>query len=105
MIIGVNGKKIDVKEYGCAVQGLMPGRIPPSVNIFARVTASCQARCPFCSNAGQTQPKHTFDIDKLTAFVEELEKGGVMVNKVNNRRRTFPCFCFDRVHSGSFFIK
>ena len=83
MVISVNGKKIDVKEYGCAVQGLVPGRIPPSVNIFAKVTASCQAHCPFCSNAGHIQPKNTFDIDKLASFVEELEKGGVKVNKVN----------------------
>ena len=83
MIVNVNRKSLDIKEYGCRVPGLMPSRIPPSVNIFAKVTASCQAHCPFCSNAGQAPSQQTFDIEKLVSFVEELETGGVKVNKVS----------------------
>lgn len=83
MIIDVNGKKIDVKEYGCSMPGISRGRIPHSVNIFTKVTAGCQARCPFCSNAGTVPLRKPFDIGKLSAFVTELMENGVLVNKVN----------------------
>ncbi len=83
MVIDVNGKKIDVKEFGCSMPGIGPRRIPPSVNIFAKVTAGCQARCPFCSNADSAHIRKAFDIEKLCAFVKELQENGVIVNKVN----------------------
>ena len=83
MIIEVNGKKIDVKEYGCSMPGLAPGLIPHSVNIFAKVTSGCQARCPFCSNADTVPLRKAFDINKLSAFARELMENGVIVNKVN----------------------
>lgn len=83
MIIYINGKKIDIKEYGCNMLGLSPSRIPHSVNIFVKVTAGCQAHCPFCSNAGSSPLKKAFNIDKLTDFIKELQESGVVVNRVS----------------------
>lgn len=83
MIVIINGKKIDVKEYGCSMPGIPPRKIPPSVNIFAKVTAGCQAHCPFCSNAGTVPQRKPFNVEKLAEFVSELRENGIIVNKVN----------------------
>lgn len=83
MLIEINGKKIDVKEYGCRMGDIPPRKISPSVNIFTKVTGGCPARCRFCSNAGAEHVAARYDVDKLASFASELQQQGVIVNKIN----------------------
>lgn len=83
MVLDVNGKRIDVKEYGCRMGDIPARKVIPSVNIFTKVTGGCPAGCLFCSNAGAEHVSSNYDIDKLAAFSEELMAAGVEVHRLN----------------------
>lgn len=83
MILDVNGKKIDVKEYGCRLGDIPARKVIPSVNIFTKVTGGCPAKCLFCSNAGAEHVASQYDIEKLAAFSQELMDSGVEVHRLN----------------------
>ncbi len=76
-------KDIEIKEYGC-MRGHSPAnRIPRSVNIFIKVTNACNARCRFCSNAGNRDVVAPFDHKKLWQVVDELRRLNILVNRIN----------------------
>ncbi|MDY5043578.1 MAG: radical SAM protein, partial [Candidatus Cryptobacteroides sp.] len=83
MILDVNGKKIDVKEYGCRMGDIPARKVIPSVSIFTKVTGGCPAGCLFCSNAGAEHVASSYDIEKLAAFSQELMDAGVEVHRLN----------------------
>lgn len=76
------GHPIQIKTLGCRHDDEPAIPIPPSVNIFVKVTNGCNAHCRFCSNAGV---KHVngFNIDKLHAIIEESLNAGLTVNRLN----------------------
>lgn len=76
------GKPIAVKTMGCNHEGCVGLPIPPSVNLFVKVTDGCNAHCAFCSNANA--PATTgFDKDKLFKAVDEVLKQGLIINRIN----------------------
>lgn len=81
-IYSIFGKDIHIKEYGCTQEGIAAQPIPPSVNIFVKVTNGCNARCRFCSNAGSAAVGN-FDIGKLLSAIEEVKDKGILVNRLN----------------------
>lgn len=87
MKVSLFGKEIGIKEYGCAHGSTPPQPIPPSVNLFVKVTDGCNARCPFCSNASNKyhgcHSDKTFDHGKLWQIVDELIAKGIIVNRLN----------------------
>lgn len=77
------GKSIQLKKTGCNRLGV-PGRpIQPSVNLFVKVTDSCNAHCLFCSNAGRPACSGRFDLDKLVRIIREIQAQGIYLNRVN----------------------
>ena len=66
------GRNILIKRVGCGNGDSMGAPIPPSLNLFVKVTNGCNANCLFCSNAGHTQERHQFDVDKLFACIDEI---------------------------------
>lgn len=76
-------KEIGIKRLGCK-HGSHPGHpIPPSVNIFVKVTNGCNACCAFCSNGGCKNTSKAFDHDKLWRIVDELQNRHIIVNRLN----------------------
>ncbi len=73
---------IAIKERGCNHDDCPGAPIPPSVNLFVKVTNGCNAHCLFCSNA---DAPHTgeFDINKLFRIIEEIKKRGIILNRLN----------------------
>lgn len=76
------GKPILLKTHGCNHDDCQGRPIPPSVNIFVKVTNGCNAHCAFCSNAG-AEPINGFDIQKLERIITEIKAQGIFVNRVN----------------------
>ena len=76
------GKPIAIKTKGCNHDGYEGGPIPPSVNLFVKITNNCNALCPFCSNAGYRSTS-VFDVDKLFMIIEELLSSQIMINRLN----------------------
>ena len=72
-----------LKDLGCAQQDIPARHIPPSVNLFVKVTNGCNARCLFCSNAGSPAISTPFDVDKLFEMVTMLQEKDVHVNRIN----------------------
>ena len=66
-----------LKDLGCAQQDIPARHIPPSVNLFVKVTNGCNARCLFCSNAGSPAISTPFDVDKLFEMVTMLQEKDV----------------------------
>lgn len=76
-------KEIEIKRFGCK-HGSHPAQpIPPSVNIFIKVTNGCNACCAFCSNRNSKGTSAAFDHDKLWRIVDELKDRRIIVNRVN----------------------
>lgn len=76
------GKSIAVKTLGCNHEGFVGLPIPPSVNLFVKVTDGCNAHCAFCSNANA--PATTgFDVEKLFMVIDEILKQGIILNRIN----------------------
>lgn len=77
------GKPIQLKRFGCYV-GNSPGMpIPPSVNLFVKVTDRCNAHCAFCSNGSQHNYNTAFDTDKLFRCVDEILSNRIILNRLN----------------------
>ena len=77
------GRNILIKRVGCGKGDSMGVPIPPSLNLFVKVTNGCNANCPFCSNAGHTQERHLFDVDKLFACIDEILNQRIVLNRLN----------------------
>lgn len=76
-------KKIQLKEYGCYRGHAQANPIPKSVNLFVKVTNSCNAQCQFCSNGDCNGAITFFNHDKLWQVVDELLRQGISVNRIN----------------------
>ncbi len=76
------GKPIEVKRFGCRHGDVSGAPIPPSVNLFVKLTNGCNARCKFCSNA-QATATNKFDTDKLFRVIEELLESDIALNRLN----------------------
>ncbi len=74
---------ISIKRRGCNYGSQPSTMIPPSVNLFVKVTNGCNAHCAFCSNAGCGGISAEFDYDKLWRIVDELRANKILVNRVN----------------------
>lgn len=83
MEVDLFDKTIYVKDLGCRYGSLSATRIPPSVNLFVKVTNGCNARCAFCSNMGYNPSNSEFDHNKLWCIIDELKSKGIFVNRVN----------------------
>jgi len=77
------GKEILVKKLGCNVMGESGKPIPPSVNLFVKVTKGCNASCLFCSNADSLDSNGKFNVDKLFEIINEVQQKNILVNRVN----------------------
>ena len=77
------GKEIQIKSFGCNCLDEPGQPVEPSVNLFVKVTKSCNARCLFCSNAETSMPNVPFNVPKLLEIVRRLEAAGIGVNRVN----------------------
>lgn len=81
-IFSIFGKNILVKGYGCAQDGIDAQPIPPSLNIFVKITHGCNARCRFCSNSGAAAVG-IFDVKKLLSAINEIKDHGIIINRLN----------------------
>lgn len=76
-------KEIEIKKLGCKHSTYPAHPIPPSVNVFIKVTNGCNAYCAFCSNGNCKNTGKTFDHDKLWRIVDELQNNNIIVNRLN----------------------
>jgi len=76
-------KVIFIKDVGCRYGSISATYIPPSVNLFVKVTNGCNARCAFCSNSVCTNSNAEFNHDKLWRIVDELRAKEILVNRIN----------------------
>lgn len=76
-------KHISIKDKGCMYGSLSASHIPPTVNLFVKVTNGCNAHCAFCSNGGCVGENVEFDHNKLWHIVDELQLNGIFVNRIN----------------------
>ena len=60
-----------IKKTSCNCADLPGHPIPPSVNLFVKVTKGCNAHCAFCSTAGCQSPTSLFDIEKMIRIIYE----------------------------------
>ena len=77
------GRNILIKRLGCRNGDSMGVPIPPSLNLFVKVTNACNANCSFCSNAVHTQERHLFDVDKLFECIDEIFNQRIILNRLN----------------------
>lgn len=77
------GKNVTLKTTGCSKANHTPERVYPAVNLFVKVTNSCNARCRFCSNGCNAGTNETFDYNRLWLLIDELRNRGVLVNRLN----------------------
>ena len=83
MEVSIFDKAIYIKDLGCGYGSLSATHIPPSVNLFVKVTNGCNARCEFCSNMGCNLSKSEFDYSKLWRIMDELQSKKIFVNRIN----------------------
>lgn len=83
MLITTFNKGISLKSVGCTHGSATPKPVSPSVNLFVRVTNTCNARCGFCSNAHHAGNKVNFNNDKLWEIVDALIENGIRINRIN----------------------
>lgn len=76
------GKDIQVKRIGCNIMNEPGHPVPPSINLFVKVTKMCNAHCLFCSNAG-SESVTVFDTEKLWTVIKEIRKTGIQLNRMN----------------------
>lgn len=76
------GKNIEIKSVGCNHDDIPGMPIPPSVNLFVKITNGCNAHCKFCSNAGN-KPISNFNTNKLINVIKEIESNHIIVNRIN----------------------
>ncbi len=80
--VNLFGKSIAIKAKGCNQDNYRGKEIPPSVNVFVKVTSLCNAHCLFCSNF-EASPIVEFDINKLFGIIDEIKKIGLKINRIN----------------------
>lgn len=62
----------------------IPGKpIAASVNLFVKVTNSCNSHCLFCSNASSLRTDKRFNVDKLFKVIREIKSKGIILNRIN----------------------
>lgn len=83
MLVPFCDKAIQVKDMGCAIGSFDARPIAPAVNLFVKVTDTCNARCCFCSNVKNVNAKGSFNVEKLWRIIRELQKNKIIVNRVN----------------------
>ena len=77
------GKEIQIKQISCNNADFSGSKIPPSVNIFVKVTNGCNCHCKFCSNADCSNSITNFDLRKLIEVIREIQNQGINVNRMN----------------------
>jgi len=77
------GKKVLIKQFGCNQSDISGDEIPSSVNIFVKVTKSCNARCLFCSNANTKEINGKFNLPKLLEIIQEFKNQNIIINRIN----------------------
>ena len=83
MEIKIFGKDLKIKSLGCSEGNSAPQHIPPSVNLFVKLTNSCNANCPFCSNSTEREEIINFDFVRFWILVDELIARGILINRIN----------------------
>jgi len=83
MNYSIFGKAIKIKQYGCNSLDIPAPCVPPSANIFVKVTNGCNAKCKFCSNSNTLLTPSNFDLQKLLAIVKEFQDNGIKINKIS----------------------
>ncbi|GAB1416935.1 hypothetical protein MASR2M117_23410 [Paludibacter sp.] len=76
-------KTIQIKQFGCSRSDIKGSKIPPSVNIFVKVTNGCNCHCQFCSNSKANSYITAFNLPKLVNIVQEIQNQGINVNRIN----------------------
>ena len=75
-------RQIELRHKGCSSRHRDGEELQPFVHIYAKMTAGCNARCPFCCNAGQPPEGPAWDADLLFHIISELESSGIRVTKL-----------------------
>ena len=75
-------RPIELRQYDCASPAHEPVSVSPFVNIYAKVTAGCNARCPFCCNASMPPEGPEWYVDKLFEIIREFEGRGIRVTRL-----------------------
>lgn len=83
MDVRLGNSILRLKDLGCVREDIPAQPIPPSVNLFVKVTNGCNARCLFCSNAGAESVSTRFNVDKLFEMVNILQERNIIVNRIN----------------------
>lgn len=83
MYFKILGKDVAIKSLGCNVNNTPPQPIPPCVNLYIKVTDSCNANCLFCSNSWERTKKVSFDFSRFWIFIDELINRGIIINRFN----------------------
>jgi molybdenum cofactor biosynthesis enzyme MoaA len=81
--MNIFGKEIQIKENGCNNVDFVGSKIPPSVNIFVKVTNGCNCHCQFCSNAKSNYSFTNFNLPKLLRIVQETQIKEIGINRIN----------------------
>lgn len=76
-------KEVQIKQFGCNYSDTNGIKIPPSVNIFVKVTNGCNAKCKFCSNSSKQPTTTKFDLPKLITIIKEFQNKGIKINRVS----------------------
>ena len=77
------GKELLIKQFGCNQSDVLGYKIPPSVNIFVKVTKGCNAKCLFCSNANTKDTTKKFNLPKLLSIIQEFQNQNIIINRIN----------------------
>ncbi len=75
-------RDIEQRKQSCASSTHPPKDIWPFVNIYAKVTAGCNAHCPFCCNAEMPPEGPDWDVDRLFDIIRELEHRGIRTTRL-----------------------
>lgn len=76
------GKEIQLRSHECSYCGLAQDVIRPYVNLYVKVTNSCNASCPFCSNQNCTESAD-FDADKFFRILNEICNSDIRLNRIS----------------------
>ena len=76
-------KTISIKKNSCNVLSIPGKPISASVNLFVKVTNSCNAHCSFCSNALSSRGGQHFNTTKLFDIIHEIKSKEIFINRIN----------------------
>ena len=83
MAFSIFGKEVLIKNFGCNQRDTQGQPIPPSLNLFVKVTRACNAKCLFCSNANTKDNGGKFNLSKLFSVIREIQNQGIIINRIN----------------------